>query len=69
MGKLSIINHWGSNRGISNNEIRLSNKKGWITDIHKNMNGYEKHNAELKKPRTGHTLYDSIYMKLYDRRN
>jgi len=33
------------------------------------MNGYEKHNAELKKPRTGHTLYDSTYMKLYNRRN
>ena len=28
-----------------------------------------KNNAELKKPHTGYTPYDSIYTKLYSRQN
>lgn len=33
------------------------------------MDGYQKHNAELKKPYTGYIPYDSIYMKLNSRQN
>lgn len=59
MDKLRYIQQWNT----------TAQQKGWTIDIHRNMDGYQKHNAELKKPYTGYIPYDSIYMKLYRRQN
>ena len=59
MDKLWYIQQWNT----------TPQQKGWTIDIHRNMDGYQKHNAELKKPYTGYIPYDSVYMKLYRRQN
>ena len=59
MDKLWYIQQWNT----------TPQQKGWTIDIHRNMDGYQKHNTELKKPYTGYIPYDSIYMKLYRRQN